>query len=343
MMKKSRFLMALLAILVTACEPTASPDNPDNPDNKISIDGLTVDNFPFMDCSTSTSPLRNMIMFTLLDIPFGWGVNLITGSQYEIMWNLPEGMTPGSPEHVALCDKLNMELLKSNGSHEAYVNLIDGKSSVIIDSRDISRNELNYSEEKGVNVETQPIALDAMAFIVHPSNKVNSLTIEQIQKIYTGEITNWKEVGGKDLEIHPYMRDEDSGSQEKMETLIMQGLKMLDWPEMYLNSMLSPFFSVESDPKGIAYSPYYFCTRMVGDLRNVKVLGINGVYPEKESILAGNAGKTAGAYPFSSYIYAAVRADEPETTFAHQIYDLICNDTKAKNIIDESGYIAIRN
>lgn len=339
-MKKSRFLMALLAILVTACKPSIGQDNPDN---KISINGLTLDNFPFMDCSTSTSPLRNMIMFTLLDIPFEWGVNLVTGSQYEIMWNLPEGMNPGSPEHVALCDKLNMELLKSNGSHEAYVNLIDGKSSVIIDSRDISRNELKYSEEKGVNVETQPIALDAMAFIVHPSNKVKSLTIEQIQKIYTGEITNWKQVGGGDLEIHPYMRDEDSGSQEKMETLIMKGLKMLDWPEMYLNNMLSPFFSVESDPNGIAYSPYYFCSRMVGDLRNVKVLGINGVYPNKESILAGNAGKTTGAYPFSSYIYAAIRADEPETSFAHQIYDLLCNDTKAKNIIDESGYIAIRN
>ena len=165
-MKKSRFLMALLAILVTACEPSVSPDNPEN---KISINGLALDNFPFMDCSTSTSPLRNMIMFTLLDIPFSWGVNLVTGSQYEIMWNLPEGMNPGSPEHVALCDKLNQELLKSNGSHEAYVNLIDGKTGVIIDSRDISRNELNYSHEKGVDVGTRPIALDAMAFIVHPS------------------------------------------------------------------------------------------------------------------------------------------------------------------------------
>ena len=270
-------------------------------------------------------------------------MNVASGSQYEITWHLPEGMKVGSPEHVALADKLNMELLKNNGSHEAYVNLIDGKTSVIIDSRDISRNELEYSEEKGVNIETKPIALDAMAFIVHPSNKVNSLTIEQIQKIYTGEITNWKEVGGEDLEIHPYMRDEDSGSQEKMETLIMKGLKMLDWPEMHLYTMISPYNTVEGDPKGIAYSPYYFCSRMVGDLRNVKVLGINGVYPEKESILAGNAGKATGAYPFSSYIYAAIRADEPETSFSHQIYDLLCNDTKAKNIIDESGYIAIRN
>lgn len=339
-MKKPRFLTALLVILVTACGPSVTPDKPDN---KISIDDLTLDNFPFMDCSTSTSPLRDMIMFTLLDIPFQWGVNVGTGSQYAIWWNLPEGMEIGSPEHVALCDKMNTELLKSNGSHMAYVNLIDGKTSVIIDSRDISRNELKYSEENAVNVETRPIALDAMAFIVHPSNKVKSLTIEQIQKIYTGEITNWKEVGGEDLEIHPYMRDEDSGSQEKMETMIMKGLKMLDWPEMFLYNMHSPFSTVEMDPKGIAYSPYYFCSRMVGDLRNVKVIGINGVYPKKESILAGHAGKSTGAYPFTSYIYAAIRADEPETSLAHQIYDLLCNDTKARNIIDESGYIAIRN
>lgn len=341
-MKNHRFLMPLLVVLVTACGTPITPDNPDNPANKISIEGLTLDNFPFMDCSTSTSPLRNMIMFTLLDIPFQWGLDIVSGSQYNIYWSLPKGMKQGSPEHIALADKLNMELLKSNGSHDAYVNLIDGETSVIIDSRDISRNELKYSEEKNVKIETKPIALDAMAFIVHPSNIVNSLTIEQIQKIYTGEITNWKEVGGEDLEIHPYMRDADSGSQEKMETLIMKGLKMLDWPEMYLTSMISPFVSVEMDPKGIAYSPYYFCSRMVDDLRDVKVIGINGVYPEKESILAGNAGKTTGAYPFSSHIYAAIRADEPATSFAHQIYDLLLNDTKAKNIIDESGYIAIR-
>lgn len=335
-MKKIQFLMALLVVLFTTC------CTPDNPDNKTDLEGLTVDNFPFMDCSTSTSPLRNMVMFTLLDIPFDWGVDVATGSQYSIWWHLPKGMKQGSPEHLALADKLNTVLLRSNGSHEAYVNLIDGKTNIIIDSRDISRNELKYSEEKGVKVETKPIALDAMAFIVHPSNKVNSLTIEQIQKIYTGEITNWKEVGGDDLKIHPYRRDTDSGSQEKMETLIMKGLKMLDWPEMYLNTMLSPFFTVESDPKGIAFSPYYFCSRMVGDLRNVKVLGINGVYPEKESILAGNAGEATGAYPFSSYIYAAIRAKEPKRSYAHQIYNWLLNDTKAKDLIDESGYIAIR-
>lgn len=69
-MKNHRFLMPLLVVLVTACGTPVTPDNPDNPANKISIEGLTLDNFPFMDCSTSTSPLRNMIMFTLLDIPF---------------------------------------------------------------------------------------------------------------------------------------------------------------------------------------------------------------------------------------------------------------------------------
>ena len=55
-MKKPRFLTALLVILVTACGPSISLDNPDN---RIGINGLTLDNFPFMDCSTSTSPLRD--------------------------------------------------------------------------------------------------------------------------------------------------------------------------------------------------------------------------------------------------------------------------------------------
>ncbi|MCQ2145221.1 MAG: substrate-binding domain-containing protein [Bacteroidales bacterium] len=305
----------------------------------IDTKGLSTSNFPFIDCSTSTSPLRDLVMYNILDIPYSWGPDIVTGSYYHIYWTLPKGITQGSSEHGKLAYELR-ELSRSSGSHGAYVNLIDGETDLIIDSRDISRNELGYADEKGVEVQTKPLAWDAMVFLVHPDNKVKSLTIEQIQDIYTGVITNWKEVGGADMEIHPYMRDPDSGSQEKMETMVMKGKKMLDWPEMVGLNMLSPYLSIIQDPKGIGYSPYFYCESMVRDLYNVRVIAIDGVKPSQEGIMRSVEGKSGG-YPFYSQIYAAIRADEPARSIPHQIYDWFESES-ARSIIDESGYIPLK-
>ena len=332
--------VALPVLFCAACEKPAGVSPDPNAVDDFEIEGLTLDNFPYMDCSTSTSPLRDMVMYELLGIPYSWGMDVVTGSMYSIWFYLPEGIEQGSAEHIAFTNALHQRLLPSSGSHGAFVNLIEGKTGVIIDSRDISRNERQYAQEKGVGIETKPIAWDALVFIVNPKNKVKSLTQDQIRKIYTGEITNWKQVGGQDHEIHPYTRDPDSGSQEKMETLVMGGQTMKEWPEMMLYTMLSPYLSIESDEWGIAYTPYYFCERMVDDLRSVKVLAVDGVQPKPETVLNGAAGKTTNAYPFFSNIYAAVRADEPDGAYPRQIYRWL-STPKAKKIIDESGYIAL--
>ena len=335
-----RWILPLLAFLCAACEKPSGVSRDPNAVDDFEIEGLTLDNFPYMDCSTSTSPLRDMVMYELLGIPYEWGMDVVSGSMYAIWFDLPEGMEQGSEEHIAFTNTLHYRLLPSSGSHGAFVNLIDGKSGVIIDSRDISRNERQYAREQGVAIETKPIAWDALVFIVHPNNKVKSLTQDQIRKIYTGEITNWKQVGGVDHEIHPYTRDPDSGSQEKMETLVMAGQTMKEWPEMVLYTMLSPYFTIESDEWGIAYTPYYFCERMVDDLRNVKVLAVDGVSPKPETVLNGAAGKKKDAYPFFSNIYAAVREKEPAGSYPRQIYRWL-STPKGKKIINESGYIAL--
>ena len=341
-MKTSRVVLILMLLFATACNKGHEFDfvDPDAVDD-FTIDGLSLETFPFIDCSTSTSPLRDMVMYTLLDIPYTWGLEIVSGSQYSVWFQLPEGMVSGSPEHIAFTQKLNFELRRSSGSHGAYVNLIDGESGVIIDSRDISRNEAQYAREKGVTVNTKPLAWDALVFIVHPNNKVKSLTQEQIRKIYTGKITNWKQVGGEDHEIHPYTRDPDSGSQEKMETLVMGGQEMISLPEMIGTTMMSPYFSIEADEWGIGYTPYYFCERMVADLRSVSVLAVDKVFPTPETILNGVQGKK-NAYPFFSNIYAAVRADEPADSYPSQIYRWLSTPA-AKDIVDKSGYISIRN
>lgn len=341
-MKKLLAICLAAAILAVSCSKT--DDGRDDVLYKgedIRIESITMDDFPFIDCSTSTSPLRDMVMYNLLGLKYEWSINYISGSQYMLQWAMPEGMVIGSDEHKAFASRM-LALRRSNGSHGAFVNLIDGATDLIIDSRDISRNEFQYSQEKGVEIETQPLAWDAMVFIVNPANKVKSLTVNQIRRIYTGEITNWKQVGGEDHEIHPYVRDTDSGSQEKMETMVMGGLKMKEWPGMMLSSMFSPYVSIEHDEWGIAYTPYYYCTSIVRDLIRVNVLAVDGVSPDRESILNGADGKKKDAYPFYSCIYAAIRADEPSSSYPHRIYDWLLRSSQAWDIIDESGYIPLR-
>ena len=94
--------------------------------------------------------------------------------------------------------------------------------------------------------------------LVNPKNPVKNLTSDQVRKIYTGEITNWKEVGGVDHAITPYIRNADSGSQEKMETLVMKGLTMIDgtyMAEIIGSQMASPYMQLEGDEYGIQALP----------------------------------------------------------------------------------------
>jgi phosphate transport system substrate-binding protein len=211
---------------------------------------------------------------------------------------------------------------------------------VIIASRDISRNEKASSEELGVELETAPLAIDALVFIVNPQNPVKNLTSDQVRKIYTGEICNWKEVGGIDHAITPYIRNADSGSQEKMETLVMQGLTMIErTDENYMyeiigSQMISPYAQLEIDEYGIGYTPFFYCTAMVRDLMKVDMLSIDGVAPSKESL-------RANTYPFVSSIYAAVRKTEDHESMAYKLYQFLFT-MKGADMIDESGYIAIR-
>jgi phosphate transport system substrate-binding protein len=187
----------------------------------------------------------------------------------------------------------------------------------------------------GVELETAPLAIDALVFIVNPKNPVKNLTTDQVRKIYTGEITNWKEVGGVDHAITPYIRDADSGSQEKMETLVMNGLNMIDatyMPEIIGSQMTSPYSQLEYDEYGIGYTPFFYCTAMVRDLLNVRMLSIDGVTPSKESLRGDK-------YPFVSSIYAAVRKSESHESIAYKLYQFLFTKN-GSDMIDESGYIA---
>ncbi len=129
----------------------------------------------------------------------------------------------GSTSVGPLAEKLAMKYQEQNdvkievnqiGSSAGITNAISGVSQIGMSSRDLKQ------EEKDSNLQELIIAYDGIVVVAHPSNPVKDLTMEQVKQIFTGEITNWKEVGGKDMEIVVVSREDGSGSRDAFQEIV---------------------------------------------------------------------------------------------------------------------------
>ncbi|MDD5170523.1 MAG: PstS family phosphate ABC transporter substrate-binding protein [Syntrophales bacterium] len=116
--------------------------------------------------------------------------------------------------------------LSGGGSGEGIKALIDNSTDIATSSREIKDGEVAQAKAKGGNPKTYTVAIDAIVPIVNPKNKVNNLTIDQLSQIYQGKITNWKDVGGENLQIVVISRDSSSGTFETWAHLVLGGAKV---------------------------------------------------------------------------------------------------------------------
>lgn len=299
--------------------------------NKISpvLEGITPGNFPVLDGSDSTEPLRDILMCRIFGFQYKWEryspfLQDPTRAKQEV-----RPVYACSDSQRALIEK---KMQKSN-THQSYMNLIDGKVELVIAARAASRDENKYAKDNNVALIEKPIAKDALTFMVNNSNPIESLTVEQIRKIYTGDITNWQEVGGDNMLITPYVRNRNSGSQEKFETMVMDGLEIKKFPEWHVGiAMETPYFQIENDISGIAFTPYYYYSVIVG-YGSTKAIGVDGVSMTKENIYNDT-------YPYVTNIYASVRADIDKSSTAYKIFEFLTSD-KGQSVVEESGYIPL--
>ena len=98
------------------------------------------------------------------------------------------------------------------GSGTGIAALINGQVDIANSSREISETEIQQARDQGIEPVRIIIAMDGLSVITHEDNPVEALTVEEIGKIFRGEITNWKELGGEDREISPYGRQSNSGT-----------------------------------------------------------------------------------------------------------------------------------
>jgi phosphate transport system substrate-binding protein len=126
--------------------------------------------------------------------------------------------------------------LSGGGSGEGIKALMDKSTDIATSSREIKDKEVSQAKEKGVNPVAHIVAIDAIVPIVNPKNKVKDLTIDQLSQIYQGKITNWKEVGGDNLQIVVISRDSSSGTFESWGELVLSKAKVTPKAQLQASS-----------------------------------------------------------------------------------------------------------
>lgn len=239
-------------------------------------------------------------------------------------------------------EDLDISTLEYSNTHPAYEKLINDEVDLIIVTEP-SEEELELAKQKGVELEVIPVVKEGFVFYVNSENKVDNLSTEQIQKIYTGEITNWKDVGGADEKIVAYQRPINSGSQTGMLSLVMKGLKLMEAPKENLVETMSEIVNLVSMYKNgensIGYSYYYYATTMYKTIdsnvaSNIKMLGVDGVKPNNSTI-------KDESYPFTTAYYIVINKADDENSQARILANQMLS-ARGQQVAEQAGYVPVK-
>ena len=207
----------------------------------------------------------------------------------------------------------------------------DTKMLVVYEAPDSVKEEL---EAANVQLEQKPIGVDALVFIVNEDNPVTDLTQQQLRDIYAGKITNWKDVGGQDLDIVAFQRRSDSGSQTLFQKLLIQGGELMDPPTELaptaMGELVDSLAAYNNSANAIGFSVYYYIDQMYSQ-PGLRLLSVDGVMPSNDTL-------ADGSYPLCNDFYAVIRPDAAADSPERQLYDWL--DTEAgQACIKKAGYV----
>lgn len=195
-------------------------------------------------------------------------------------------------EFMAMHNKVNIAV-SGPGSGAGIAALINGTTDICQSSRPIKQAEIQQAASRGIDVVETRIATDAIAVIVHPSNPVTDLTIEQLSGIYTGRITNWSQLGGTHAPIVALARDTNSGTHVYFKEAIVQmdGLLTKDTSLEYggsvqlLPSTTTGVTQVAQNPNAIFYIGLGYMEAGVKPVGIKKTVADGAVLPSLETAL----------------------------------------------------------
>ena len=314
-------MLALSAIMICI-----SCDKKEHEKEIINFDDISFENYPRVDGSTSARALNVMVACKLLGVSYEWVEPIEMMAFYE--WKI-------YPNEKDIPDQYRdffWQHIKTSQTNGAFINLIDGTADIILTHRTISPDEKLHADAVGVKLVETSIALDAFVFVVNKNNPIKSLTVEQIRKIYTGEITNWQQVGGKNTNMKIFSRPRNSGSEEVFRVLVMGGLEPADFPIDPIPLMTQVVDEVVRNEDAICYTFNNYKDMIVRVPDNVMPkIAINGIFPDNNTV-------KNGTYPFISKVHVAIRSDLNHNSMAYKLYKWLQSEN-AKSTITECGFL----
>ena len=291
-------IVLLIAMLVFSGCTTKQQSHQIDVPKKVSLQ-LSLDEYPRMDGSTANLPMMAEIMSRVCDI------------------------TLEEAEELTSCTKTS----------NAWSNIANGNADILL-VYEAAEDTKAYLDTVGTELEITPLGRDALVFINNEQNPVENLPQQQLIDIYTGNVTNWNEVGGEDLEIIPYQRVATSGSQSLFMKLLMKDIVPMDAPmelrPAEMGMLIDELARYNNEGNALGYSVFYYASYMYQQ-PGLKMIAVDGVQPSDETI-------ADGSYPLLNEYYLVIRADEPEDSPARQLRNWILTDEGRAAII-EAGYI----
>ena len=269
-------------------------------------------------------------------------VKLDHEASLQLTDNLPklDGAAAVFPVYSAFVNATYPNTVSLNDGIFEYRNTVRGYRSLALKESDLffgalpSKEQIDFAKEQGNEFEYTEIAKEAFVFFVHKDNPVESLTTEEIKKIYSGKITNWKEVGGKDEEIIAFQRNEGSGSQSML-IRFMAGTPIMDAPTEQVNDFMVGIIDQVSDYKNktnsIGFSFRYYMEGIIKN-PNVKILKVDGIEPNVQNIKNDK-------YPITTSLYAVTYKNNDNEN-VQKLLDWILSD-EGQEIIEKTGYVGI--
>ncbi len=231
--------------------------------------------------------------------------------------------------------KLHDGIFEYNNTPDGYRLLAEKETDIFIGVYP-SDEQRAYAEENQTTFEYTPIGTEAFVFFVHKDNPITNLTTEQIKDIYSGKITNWKDVGGKNEKIAAFQRNEGSGSQSMLKRF-MGDTPIADAPTEMVNDLMAGIIEQVADYKSktnsIGFSFRYYVEGIIKN-PDIKMISIDGAAPTSENI-------RNGSYPILTPIYA-VTYKENQNGNVDKLLEWILSD-EGQYIINETGYVGIKN
>lgn len=222
--------------------------------------------------------------------------------------------------------------------HFLYSNTVEGYRALAQKERDIfigvypSQQQQDYAREMDTEFTYHQIGQEAFVFFVHKNNPVDSLTAQQIRDIYSGKITNWREVGGKDEPIVAYQRNEGSGSQSML-VRFMDGQSLMEPPKEQVNDLMSGIITQVADYRSKSGSiGFSFRFYVEGIIQNpdIKMIAVDGIAPTADHV-------RNGLYPIVTPIYAVSYRDNSNPN-VKLLLDWILSE-EGQELLEKTGYV----